>query len=258
MQLSDKDIADLKIAKEILENPGLVARVTNFIGMPIEKGFELLPSNWRKTVGDITRDALMAALKGALLTMDLNHRDQYPVIWKMAVGATGGVGGWFGLPALAIELPISTTIMLRSIADIGRFHGEDLTTVQSRIACLEVLALGGQSKDDDASESAYFAVRGALAKAVTEAAEYVAEKGVVDEMGPILVRLIAKIAARFEVQVSEKAAAMAVPIIGAAGGSVINVMFIDHFQDMSQGHFTVRKFERKYGPEVVRDTYDSI
>jgi hypothetical protein len=42
------------------------------------------------------------------------------------VATTGGVGGLFGLPALAIELPISTTIMLRSIADIARSEDEDI------------------------------------------------------------------------------------------------------------------------------------
>jgi len=72
------------------------------------------------------------------------------------------------------------------------------------------------------------------------------------------VRLIRAIAARFQVQVSEKAAAMAVPVIGAIGGGGINLLFIDHFQDMSNGHFMVRKLERQYGAELVRMTYESL
>jgi len=148
--------------------------------------------------------------------------------------------------------------MLRSIADIGRSHGELLTTAESRIACLEVFALGGPSKHDDSSESGYFAVRGALARAVTEASEYLAEKTIIEEGAPALARLIAVIAARFQVQVSEKAAAMAIPVIGAIGGGGINLLFIDHFQDMSRGHFVVRKLERKYGADLVRTTYESL
>jgi hypothetical protein len=71
--------------------------------------------------------------------------------------------------------------MMRSIADIGRSHGEDFATNQARIACLEVFALGGRNKNDDSSESGYFAIRVALARSVTEAAEYLAEKGFVKD-----------------------------------------------------------------------------
>ena len=71
-------------------------------------------------------------------------------------------------------------------------------------------------------------------------------------------RLIAQLATRFGVNVSEKAAAQAVPVIGAAGGAVINVLFIDHFQDMARGHFTVRKLERIYSSERIREEYERL
>lgn len=71
--------------------------------------------------------------------------------------------------------------MLRSIADIARSEGERLRTPEAKLACLEVLALGGRSPNDDTNESAYFAIRGALAKVVSEAAKYIAEKGLAEE-----------------------------------------------------------------------------
>ena len=43
MRLSDDDREALRYAKNLLENPGLAAKITNLIGVPIEKGFELLP-----------------------------------------------------------------------------------------------------------------------------------------------------------------------------------------------------------------------
>ena len=70
--------------------------------------------------------------------------------------------------------------------------------------------------------------------------------------------MIVKIAERFSVQVSEKAAAQAIPAIGAAGGAIINTLFIDHFQDMARGHFIVRRLERKYGKEIVEETYKAV
>ena len=258
MTLELSDLEDLRQAKALLENPGIAAKLTNLIGTPIEKGFALLPSNWQDKVALITRQALMAALKGALLTMKNNSTKSYSIWHKAGATLSGAAGGFFGMPALAVELPISTTIMLRSIADIGRANGENLASLEARLACLEVFALGGTSPNDDASESAYFAVRGALAKAVTEAVQYLAEKTIAEEGAPALVRLIATVAARFQVQVSEKAAAQAVPIIGAAGGAAVNYLFIDHFQDMSRGHFTVRRLERKYGCDVIQKAYMAL
>jgi hypothetical protein len=44
--------------------------------------------------------------------------------------------------ALPIEVPLTTTLMLQSIADIARHYGQDLRRPESRIACQEVFALG--------------------------------------------------------------------------------------------------------------------
>ena len=259
MPFHKTDLNDLKKAKTLLENPGIAAKITNLLGTPIEKGFELLPDNWNVKVGELTQEALSKAVHAAVFTMKDSPGEEASNSWhKIAVATTGGIGGFFGLTALAVELPISTTIMLRSIADIARSEGEAISKIESKIACIEVFALGGPSKSDDASDSGYFAVRAALAQSVTKAAEYIAEKGLAEESASALVRLIIKIAERFSIQVSEKAAAQAVPAIGAAGGAIINTLFIDHFQDMALGHFIVRRLERKYGKEVVQATYKTV
>jgi transposase len=71
----------------------------------------------------------------------------------------------------------------------------------------------------DASDSSYFAVRGMLAKTVTEAARFVLERGVIEEGAPVLVRFIAQVASRFGVVVTQKFAAQALPVVGALGGA---------------------------------------
>lgn len=258
MAFHEKDLNDLKRAKRLLESPGVTARITNVLGIPIEKGFELLPSNWNVKIGEITQTALSKAADVAVSTMSDAPGGEASNLWhKMAVATTGGIGGFFGLPALAVELPISTTIMLRSIADVARNEGESINSIDAKMACIEIFALGGASKSDDASESGYFAIRTALARSVSKAAEYIAEKGLAEEGAPALVRFIVQISERFSVQVSEKTAAQAVPAIGATGGALINVLFIDHFQDMARGHFIVRRLERKYGQDLVKTTYMS-
>ena len=95
----------------------------------------------------------------------------------------------------------------------------------------------------------------ALARAVSEATGHIAGKGLTQEGAPPLIRLIIKVGERFSIQVSEKAAAQAVPAIGAGGGALINTLFIDHFQDMARGHFIVRRLESKYGHDLVKETY---
>ncbi|MFZ5569269.1 MAG: EcsC family protein [Thermodesulfobacteriota bacterium] len=253
------DLSDLKKAKMLLENPGIASKIAHFIGTPLEKGFDLLPANWNAKIGAVTREALFRALQAAVSTLKDVPGEPASTIWhKLAVATTGGVGGFFGLPALAVELPVSTTIMLRSIADIARSEGETISGIEAQMACIEVFAFGGLSKTDNAAESGYFTVRAALAQSVAKAAEYIAEKGLAEGGSPALVRLIIQIAERFSIQVSEKAAAQAIPAIGAAGGALINTLFIDHFQDMARGHFIVRRLERKYGREIVEATYNTI
>jgi hypothetical protein len=256
MGIESADLEDLKNAKFLLENPGLAIKITNLLGRLIGKGFDLLPSKWNANIREITQTALKKAIHVAVLTMkDLPGENKSNYWHKMGAAITGGAGGFFGLAALAIELPISTTIMLRSIADVARSEGESISNIESKLACIEVFALGGPSKRDDAAEPGYFAVRTALARSVTEACGYLAEKNAADGSAPAIVRLIAQIAERFSIQVSEKAAAQAIPAVGAVGGALINTLFIDHFQDMAHGHFIVRRLERKYGRDLVKDTY---
>ncbi len=258
--LTREDIDDLVYAKILLENPGLTARLANVIGAPIEKGFAVLPENWAATVQKAVHRALFRALDLAVTTINpkRQHKPASDFLHKVVVGASGGVGGAFGLPALAFELPVSTTIMLRSIADIARTEGHDLDAIATKLHCLEVFALGGRSKADDATESSYWAIRAALSRAVSEAASYFTEKGVLERTAPAVARLISTIASRFGVVVSEQVAAKAVPIIGAAGGSLVNVLFMDHYQNMARGHFIVKRLEKKYGVETVKDVYASI
>lgn len=254
-----QDRKELQVAKNLLENPGIAARITNFIGTPIEKGFSLLPENWNNKVGEVAQAALLKASSAAVFTMKDIPGEASSNIWhKLGVAASGGVGGFFGIAAVAVELPVSTSIMLRSIADVARSEGESITAIETKLACLEVFALGGNNTSDDGAESGYYAIRAALAKSMTEASEFIASKTLTDESAPILIKFITKIAERFGIQVTEKAAAQAIPAIGAAGGAIINTIFIDHFQDMARGHFIVRKLERKHGKEVIERLYGEL
>lgn len=259
MDISQADLDDLHYAKSLLENPGLAAKIVNIIGTPVEKGFDILPSGWKDMVASSTQKALQVAVNSAILTLGKNGRPNAAnTLHKLMAAGSGAAGGFWGLPALPLELTISTTIMLRSIADIARSEGQSLDDPRVKLACVEVFALGGRSRGDDAVESGYFAIRSGLAKAVNDAAQHLARQGLNVKSSPILLKLITQVSSRFGVQVSEKIAAQAIPLIGAAGGAVINTLFIDHFQAMARGHFIVLRLEQKYGQDVVRKAYAGL
>ncbi|HSR67527.1 MAG TPA: EcsC family protein [Acidobacteriota bacterium] len=260
MTLSPQDLEELRTARQLLEEVSIAARLTSALGAPIERGFKLLPEKWTGRVHKAVEISLQKALQAAVFSLNPNKRPSRSkdLFHKAAAVGSGGVGGAFGLAGLTVELPLSTTIMLRSVADIARSEGEDLSDIEARLSCLQVFALGGPDKADDAAETGYYAVRAAMAAALSEAAAHIAQRGLARRGAPALVRFISIIASRFSASVAEKIAAMAVPAIGAAGGALINGIFIRHFQQMARGHFKVRRLERKYGPEVVRKAWESL
>jgi hypothetical protein len=150
------------------------------------------------------------------------------------------------------------SLMLRSIADIARSEGEDLSSLDTRLACVTVFALGGRTERDNATETAYYAVRAALTRALSEAAEFIAQRGIAEEGTPIVIRVMTNLASRFGIIVTDKMAAELVPILGALGGASINLVFIRHFQTAARGHFIVRRLERKYGGEFVKKEYEKV
>jgi hypothetical protein len=257
-EITAQDREALRRAVKSLERPGLAARLTSIVGKPVELIGYALPSFASKAVTSATSKGLEAALKVALRTLPPSPRTNSQLLHRTLATASGAAGGTFGLAALPVELPVSTVIMLRSIADIARSEGEDLSDPEAALSCVEVFALGGRAGSADASESGYFAVRSMLAKTVTEAARFVAERGVIKEGAPILLKFVTQIAACFGLVVTQKVAAQALPVVGALGGAAVNYAFMEHFQDVARGHFTVRRLERIYGKEKIRSEYNLI
>ena len=257
--LSPSDYADLQAAVAKLETQSFAMKVASKAGMPVEALLHRLPVNAQSAIQVTVDKALEQCLRAAVKM----HRTNAPaLIFKRshtaAAAVTGAVGGFFGLPGLLVELPVTTTVMLHSIVEIARGQGEDMLSPESRLACLEVFALGPQNGHREAQESAYYATRTALAQVTREAVSYLTRKGMAKESAPALVSFVGRIASRFGLEVSEKVAAEIVPIVGAVGGLTLNIVFSQHFQSLAEGHFTVRRLERKYGKEAVRQEYEFV
>ncbi|HVK52050.1 MAG TPA: EcsC family protein [Pseudoxanthomonas sp.] len=293
--LPEQDEIVLAQCVEALEYPSLIARISDKVAMPIEFGLMVLPDWARTTIAKVSRKAIEKALDLALFTMDTTTAPGAtpPAAsdgWHTgAAAASGAAGGFFGLPSMLIEIPLSTSIMLRSIADIARSEGEDLSDVTARLECVSVFAMGGNSDGDDGAELGYFLAREAMASMIARTSAYyeaqlaaklaenaakVAAKGAAKTAAKLLakeaaeaakkaqsttlVKLMETIAARYSGVISESAMAKFLPLVGAALGATINSLFISHYQDVARAHFRVRRLERSYGDTVIRGEYARI
>ena len=253
-----RDHALLTRAADQLEQASFAIKLADVIGGPVIRTLGMLPRVADRKIAKVIEAALLKCLSIAIDSLE-GTPPSPPSRWvpRLTTGVTGGLGGLFGALALPIELPLTTTLMLQSIADIARHQGEDLARPEARLACLEVFALGDR-RSGKRADIGYYATRALLAQVTADLTALIIQRRMVDTTSPVAMRLVRELGERFGIAVSERAAASALPIIGVVGGAAVNMMFMSHFQQIAEGHFTIRRLERRYGGEVVRNLYRSI
>ena len=238
-----------------LEDQSFASQLADYAGRPIDRVMRLMPEAASRRINQAVESAVLNCLNVAITSIEpkskaLPERGASTLL----AGLSGGVSGFFGLAALPIELPLTTTLMLRAIADIARHHGEDLSTLEARLACVEVFALGAP-KTGRRADFGYYATRTLLGRLAANASTMLIERSAANLSAPVTGSLVTEIASRFSLVVSERSAASALPVLGALGGATVNVIFMNHFQLVASGHFAIRKLERRYGSAVVRRLY---
>jgi EcsC protein family len=245
--------AELDAAVAILEGISLPARLAAVVGSSVEALKRSLPAPAQRMLDSALRRALQTALQTALRTRPgQQNPTPVPDSWmhRGALAAAGAAGGALGLPGTLMELPVSTTLLLRQVAAIAAEQGEDLSDPAVQAECLQVFALGGRDPSDDGADSSYFAMRLALAESLKSAAGRT--------LGQMIPGLLGAIASRFGGPVAVKVSAQAAPLIGAAAGAAVNLAFLEHYRGIATAHFTVRRLERRHGPALVRAAYDAL
>jgi hypothetical protein len=253
--LPPSDQKALQRAVMNLENQDFASRLADYAGRPIAHAMRLMPKVATDSVNRVVEAAILRALNIAVRSIE--PQSKRPPAHRAAsvlAGISGGVSGFVGLAALPIELPVTTTLMLRAIADIARHHGEDLSTLEARLACVEVFALGAP-KTDRRVDFGYYASRALISRLAANATSILLERGMAGVSTPVVGGLVAEIATRFGVVVTERSAASALPVLGAVGGATVNMIFMNHFQRIASGHFAIRRLERLHGETVVREHY---
>jgi hypothetical protein len=255
--LKAADQADLARAIVRLERSNLVVQLADHVGAPVNKLVRTLPRRAQDKVEAAVHRALLGCAHVAIRSLDQAPAKPANLAPKLFAGIAGGISGFAGLAALPIELPITTTNMLRAIAAIARAEGENLADPTTQMACLEVFALGRRG-GGIAVEAGYYALRATLARTTGEVAAHLLQRGSAEEATPVLMRLVTEIAGRYGVVVSDRVAASAVPVLGALGGATINWIFMDYFQEIARGHFTMRRLERIHGEQPIQDLYHEV
>lgn len=247
-------LADLAVAVRLLEEDRFTTRVAALLGRAAGGGMHWarrllpLPALPAQAVA-LAQHAAASALRVALTaaTWGIGRSGPRAPSWlrTASVAFTGAAGGAAGLPGTLAELPATTTLLLREIARIAAEEGEDVGTEEGRAECLAVFALGAPE-----GEGGYYAARLALAEVIGGATGLA--------LGDVMPRLLAAVATRFGVPVAWKLAGQAVPVASAAAGAVVNTLFMQHFRARARGHFMVRRLERQYGEEAVREAYAEL
>jgi hypothetical protein len=256
--IAPADHAALKNAVRYLEGRNFAAKLADYAGVPVNRVLGVLPKAVNKQLSGMVRSAVMKGLEVAVDTLD-DKPPRSPAMGfsSFLAGVTGGVSGLFGFGALAFELPLTTTLMLRAIAEIAQHQGEDLTTLEARLACLEVFAYGAKRTDENL-DVGYYAARALISKYSHDIAALALERGAIDASAPVVASLVSEIVSRFGLVVSDKVAAGALPILGAVGGATVNIVFMDHFQRVAHAHFTLRRLERTYGSAHIKERYTEL
>ncbi len=262
-------------AAQFLDSPSLMLKLSNLLGKPIELMQRQLPEKAQAYLTKTVEKSLHTALRVAVFTIgsEAKARTSWGAIvhqskvsgWAHTAGvaATGAVGGFFGLAALPLELPVSTTVIMRGISSAASEWGFDIKDASVQLQCIYVFTLG-TAEPGSIEKSPYLTSRLAFSKVIREAAAYVGqysarelfaalEKGAAS----VFTRFIAQVAARFEIAVTEKLLASAIPIAGAVGGAAINAAFCDYYVSAARFHFGLIHLEKLHGAAAVQKAFQA-
>lgn len=231
---------------------GLLIRLATWAGERVESAAGKLPDAWQARIAEATDLALRQSYDFAFSTQgdpaaaSASSALSRVLAWAegetwhvIATGVTGALGGLGGIATTLIDLPVTTTLILRSIQQIASGYGEDLADPAVRAQCVAVFGLAGPLAKDDAAEVGLFTSRLAL-------------------NGKVISEMLKLVLARYSIVVGEKVLAQATPVLGAFAGGAVNPAFTSFYQTMAHVHFRLRRLERDHDADQLRACFERI
>ncbi|WP_170782845.1 EcsC family protein [Ruegeria lacuscaerulensis] len=199
--------------------PGV--RLLNSLGGSAETLLDQLPPSLREALTGATEQALWVAMHAA----EGSRRavpDQRPWVNTAVTTAMGAAGGVGGVSTSLVELPATTTMLLRAIQGAAAREGFDPSEDGVKFDCVQVLSAAGPLSFDDGADFGFFSARMTLT-------------------GPALQKLIATVAPKLAVVLGQKLAAQSVPVLGALAGGGTNYVYTRYYQRIARVHFGLRR-----------------
>ncbi len=200
---------------------GVGVKILNRLGGSAESLLDRLPEPVRDGLTGATEQALWVSMQAAQNSR-LAVPDQLPWINTAVTTAMGAAGGLGGLSSALLELPATTTMMLRSIQGAAAREGFDPAAENVKFDCIRVLSAAGPLSEDDGADLGFFSMRLALT-------------------GPTMQRVIAAVAPKLSVVLGKKLAAQSVPVLGALAGGGTNYIYTSYYQQIARVHFGLRR-----------------
>lgn len=200
---------------------GLGVQMLTALGGQAENLVDRLPAGVRDRLGDATERALTLAMQAAQQSRT-HVPDQKEWINTAVSAAMGAAGGFGGLPTALVELPATTTLLLRSIQGAAVENGFDPAQENVQFDCIRVFAASGPLADDDGADLGFLSVRMTLT-------------------GGAMQKLIATVAPRLATVLGQKLAAQTVPVLGAVAGATTNYIYTGYYQQIAHVHFGLRR-----------------
>lgn len=210
-----------QLARRYHRAGGVGIQVLNLIGGSADGLIERLPEDVRTRLDKATELALGGAMRAAHGSRGL-VADQ-PGWLNLALStAMGAAGGFGGMPTALAELPVTTTVLLRTIQGAAVEHGFDPAAENVQFDCVRVFAAAGPLGRGEGADLAFVSSRLALTGGTMQA-------------------LIARVAPKLATVLGQKLAAQAVPVLGAMAGAATNYAYTSYYQEMAHVHFGLRK-----------------
>lgn len=210
-----------RLAAQYRAASGIGVRALNLLGGKAESLLERLPAPVRDNLGDATQRALTLAMQAAQSTRSAVP-DQKPWVNTAVTTAMGAAGGFGGLPTALMELPATTTVLLRAIQGVAADHGFDPSAENVQFDCIRVFAAAGPLASDDGADLGFVSLRLTLS-------------------GGAMHKLIATVAPKLATVLGQKLATQTVPVLGAVAGATTNYVYTSYYQQIAHVHFGLRR-----------------
>lgn len=210
-----------RLAEQYRAASGIGVQMLNLLGGKAESLLDRLPAAVRENLGGATHRALTLAMQAAQTTRTAVP-DQKPWVNTAVTTAMGAAGGFGGLPTALVELPATTTVLLRAIQGVAAEHGFDPAAQNVQFDCIRVFAAAGPLAVDDGADLGFVSLRLTLS-------------------GGAMHKLIAAVTPKLATVLGQKLAAQTLPVLGAVAGATTNYVYTGYYQQIAHVHFGLRR-----------------